>query len=115
MQMAKDSNYVVLHSGFVRWTHWAWAIGIVLLIGSGFEVYNHEPLFDFYFPQYLIIGNGENTNRLHNDDGLAAALMVHFFAMWLLFLSLVVYVTYGFVSGHFRKEFLPIWPRQIIG
>ena len=113
--MPQDDNTVVLHSGFVRWTHWTWAVGIILLIGSGFQIYNHEPLFGFYFPEYLIIGNGADSFRVHNDDGLAGALMVHFFAMWLLFLSLVVYLAYGLISGHFRRKFLPIWPRQVLG
>ena len=40
-------------------------------------------------------GSYEDTNKLHNDFGLAAALLWHFAAMWLLFASLIVFVVYG--------------------
>ncbi len=33
--------------------------------------------------------------------------------MWLLVLNGIVYVTYGIVSGHFRRKLLPITPRAI--
>jgi thiosulfate reductase cytochrome b subunit len=52
---------------------------------------------------------------VHNDFGLAAGLLWHFAAMWLLFGSFVVFVVYGFVSGHFRRKYLPISPREIFG
>jgi len=113
--MRSGDDYVILHPAVIRVCHWIWAAGILLLIGSGFQIYNQEPLFDFYFPSYLIIGNGDESVAVHNDIGLAAALLVHFFAMWLLFTSLSVYVAYGLVKGHFRRKFLPIWPKQVIG
>src|SRR6266705_744782 len=109
-------GYVVLHTGMVRLTHWVWALGIVILIGSGWRIYNQEPLFDFTFPIWATIG-GEpmEANRLHNDFGLAGALLWHFAGMWLLFLSLAAYLIYGLLTGHFRRKFLPIWPRQVLG
>jgi thiosulfate reductase cytochrome b subunit len=51
---------------------------------------------------------------LHNDWGTAGALLWHFFAMWLLFLSVLVYVAYGLATGHFARKFLPIRPRAVI-
>ena len=62
---------------------------------SGMRIYNQEPVFenDWYFPLWMTLGGSyADTNKLHNDFGLAAALLWHFFAMWLLFLSLVVFV-----------------------
>jgi thiosulfate reductase cytochrome b subunit len=102
----------------VRIAHWTWALGIFILIGSGWKIYNQEPLFGFTFPEWLTIGLGaseEASERLHNDDGTASALLWHFFAMWLLFLSVTVYVVHSALSGHFRRAFTPIWPSQVIG
>ena len=42
------------------------------------------------------------------EDGLANALAWHFGAMWLLVGSFLVYVVYGFASGHFQRDFLPV-------
>src|SRR5262245_22653042 len=61
---------VLLHPAIVRLTHWTWALGILLLIGSGWRIYNSEPVFDFYFPTWMTLGGSdEATNRLHNDFG----------------------------------------------
>src|SRR5262245_41431291 len=109
-------GYVILHPRAVRYAHWTWALGIIILIGSGWQIYNQEPLFGFRFPTWLTIGYGsyEGAERVHNDDGLAGALLWHFFAMWLLFISLVVYLIYGILSGHLRRAFTPIWPRPVL-
>ena len=116
--MANHSNddETVLHPLIVRITHWAWALGVIILIGSGLRIYNQEPLFEFIsFPIWMTLGGSiEATNRLHNDVGLAAALLWHFAAMWLLFASLPVFIIYGFVSGHFRWKYLPITPQEVL-
>jgi thiosulfate reductase cytochrome b subunit len=114
--MNTQSDTVILHPRVVRYAHWCWALGIIILIGSGWQIYNQEPLFGFEFPSWATIGLGtyDGAERVHNDIGLAGALLWHFTAMWLLFISLVVYVIYGFLTGHFRRHFTPIWPRQIL-
>lgn len=111
MQSDKDA---VLHPLIVRITHWTWALGVLVLIGSGLRIYESDPLFDFYFPVWLTLGGSyEDANRLHNDFGLAGALLLHFAAMWLLFASLLAFVVYGFASGHFRRKYLPITGREV--
>jgi thiosulfate reductase cytochrome b subunit len=113
--MPPSDDTVILHTRLVRITHWTWAVGVLLLIGSGWRIYNSEPVFDFYFPTWMTLGGSdEATNAVHNDFGLAAGLLWHFAAMWLLFASLVVFVVHGFVSGHFRRKYLPIRPREIL-
>ena len=111
------SDKVILHPLIVRLTHWTWALGVILLIMSGLRIFNQEPVFtsyEFYFPVWLTLGGSyEDTNRVHNDFGLAAALLWHFAAMWLLFVSFIVFLVYGFVSGHFRRKYLPITPREV--
>jgi thiosulfate reductase cytochrome b subunit len=110
-------DYVILHPRVVRYAHWCWALGVIILIGSGWQIYNQEPIFpSFTFPTWATIGLGswEGAERVHNDIGLAGALLWHFAAMWLLFISITVYVIYGIVSGHFHRKFLPVWPSQVL-
>ncbi len=112
------NDKVLLHPAIVRITHWTWALGVILLVMSGMRIFNQEPVFssyEFYFPVWLTLGGSyEDTNRLHNDFGLAAALLWHFAAMWLLFVSLIVFLVYGFASGHFRRKYWPVTLREIL-
>jgi thiosulfate reductase cytochrome b subunit len=112
MQNDKDT---VLHPAIVRFTHWTWALGVLILIGSGLRIYESDPVFESVaFPVWITLGGSyEDTNKLHNDFGLAAALLWHFAAMWLLFAGLVIFVIYGFVSGHFRRKYVPITVQEV--
>lgn len=104
----------LVHPLVVRLTHWTWALGVLLLIGSGLRIYESDPLFDFYFPVWMTLGGSyEDANRLHNDFGLAGALLWHFAAMWLLIGSLLVFLVWGFVTGHFRRKYLPVTPAEV--
>ena len=104
----------VLHPLVVRITHWLNAIAIIVMIGSGWRIYNWDPLFGFEFPVWMTFGGWpEVSQHWHNEEGLAGALQWHFAAMWLLFVSLLAYLAYGLISGHFRRALLPIWPREI--
>jgi thiosulfate reductase cytochrome b subunit len=105
---------VVLHPLVVRITHWLNAVAIFIMIGSGWRIYDWDPLFGFQFPVWMTFGGWpEVSQHWHNEEGLAGALQWHFAAMWLLFVNFLVYLVYGLVSGHFRRAFLPIRPRQI--
>lgn len=105
----------LLHPLVVRVTHWTWALGVLVLIGSGLRIYESDPVFDFTFPVWMTLGGSyEDANRLHNDFGLAGALLWHFAAMWLLFASLLVFVVWAFASGHFRRKYLPVTPQEVV-
>ncbi len=105
----------VLHPLIVRITHWVNALAIIVMIGSGWRIYDQEPLFGFSFPIWMTLGGRpEISQHWHNEEGLAGALQWHFAAMWLLFASLTVYLVYGLVSGHFRRSLLPIRPRAVM-
>jgi thiosulfate reductase cytochrome b subunit len=104
----------VIHPVVVRVTHWLNAIAIIVMIGSGWRIYNQEPLFRFEFPVWMTLGGEPRISQhWHNEEGLAGALQWHFAAMWLLVINLLVYLAYGLISGHFRRTFLPIRPREI--
>ncbi len=94
---------VVIHPVWVRVTHWINAVAILILMSSGWEIFNASPLFDFTFPRSIALGNW-----------LAGALRWHFAAMWVLVANGIVYVTLGFATGQFRRKLLPIRPSQII-
>jgi thiosulfate reductase cytochrome b subunit len=105
----------VLHPSVVRLTHWLWAAAVITLLMSGLRIYNSEPIFDFYFPVWMTLGGSlESANKLHNDFGLAGALLWHFAAMWLLLIALPVFLVYGIAKGHFRMKYWPVTPAQVI-
>jgi thiosulfate reductase cytochrome b subunit len=105
----------VLHPLLVRITHWLNAIAIFVMIGSGWRIYNQEPLFGFQFPVWMTLGGQpEISQHWHNEEGLAGALQWHFGAMWVLFVNLIVYLAYGLISGHFRRSLLPLRPQEVM-
>src|SRR3981189_1036008 len=93
----------LVHPLVVRVTHWINVVPVLLMIASGWPIYNADPIFDFSFPDELTLGGW-----------LAGALQWHFAAMWLLALNGVVYVCYGIISGHFRRKLLPLSPRAVL-
>jgi len=102
---------VQLHPLSRRIMHWVNALAIVVMIMSGWRIYNYYPALPlhFGFPYYLTLGGDFTvTEAISNDDGLVNALYWHFAAMWVLVLNFLAYVIVGIVSGHFRRDFLPI-------
>ncbi|HXT80770.1 MAG TPA: cytochrome b/b6 domain-containing protein [Acetobacteraceae bacterium] len=96
-----------------RVTHWLMALSILIMIGSGWRIYNASPLFDFTFPDQLTLGGDVDAAlALHNDPGVASAIAWHFAAMWILVASYLGFVLWGVLSGHFRRDFLPVTPRS---
>jgi thiosulfate reductase cytochrome b subunit len=94
-----------------RISHWLMALSIVILIGSGWRIYNPSPIFGFTFPEAFTLGGAvEDALALHNDPGVASAIAWHFAAMWLLALSYFGFMLCSLVSGHFRRDFLPVGP-----
>src|SRR5437588_8921641 len=78
---AKQERWIAVHPLMVRITHWINVIAVLLMIASGWRIYNADPIFDFSFPDELTLGGW-----------LAGALQWHFAAMWLLVLNGLVYV-----------------------
>jgi thiosulfate reductase cytochrome b subunit len=106
-----------LHPLSRRIMHWVNALAILVMIGSGWRIYDYYPALsiDFGFPYYLTLGGDLSLSEaLNNEDGLANALAWHFGAMWVLVLNLLAYLVVGFASGHFRRDFLPITPRSFL-
>ena len=93
----------VIQPAWVRTLHWINAFATVLMIMSGWQIYNASPLFSFTFSHSITIGGW-----------LGGALQWHFAAMWLLMVNGLVYLVLGFATGRFRKKLLPITPSGVI-
>jgi thiosulfate reductase cytochrome b subunit len=92
-------TYRKIHPLVVRVTHWVNAFAILIMVASGWRIYNASPLFEFRFPAGATLGGW-----------LAGALQWHFAAMWLLAINGLVYLAYGIASGHIRRKLLPLNP-----
>jgi thiosulfate reductase cytochrome b subunit len=106
---------VKIHPGVVRGTHWINAVAMVIMIGSGWRIWNSDPIFDFSFPVAITIGGDPAMSQdVHNELGLAGALQWHFAGMWLLVVNGLVYFAYGIWSGHFRHSLFPLTPAAFL-
>ena len=101
--MPADQRSMLIHPLVVRITHWVNVVAVLIMITSGWAIYNASPLFGFSFPDGITLGGW-----------LAGALLWHFAGMWLFALNGVVYLLYGIFSGHFRRKLLPISPRAVL-
>lgn len=93
----------VIQPAWVRTAHWINAVAMILMIMSGWQIYNASPLFAFKFAKSITLG-----------DWLGGALLWHFAAMWLLMVNGLVYLALGFATGRFRNKLLPITPEGVI-
>jgi len=103
---------VQTHSIVTRLAHWTMALAMLIMIGSGWRIYDSEPIFEFlHFPYWATLGGDVGAALARNNDpGVAGALLWHFAAMWLLAFSYFVFMAWGLFTGHFRKDFLPVGP-----
>jgi thiosulfate reductase cytochrome b subunit len=92
-----------IHPAWVRVTHWINALAMLVMIGSGWQIYNASPLFPFVFPPAITLGGW-----------LAGALLWHFAAMWLLAVNGLIYVVLGLLTGRFRRKLVPIRPGEVL-
>lgn len=93
-----------LHPLPLRIMHWINALAMIIMIGSGWKIYNDEVLFGWlHFPEWITIGGGPE-----------GALQWHFAAMWLLMVNGLFYLGYGIATGRFRRKLFPIRPRELI-
>jgi thiosulfate reductase cytochrome b subunit len=109
------ASQVIVHPLTVRITHWLNALAMLIMIASGWRIYNSDPILPFYFPVELTLGGSyDGSVDTHNEDGLAGALQWHFAGMWLLAINGMVYLAYGVASGHFRRALFPVGPSAVL-
>ncbi len=99
--MTEDTKPI--HPAWLRVTHWLNAVAVVILVMSGWRIYNASPLFDFQFAKAITLGGW-----------LAGALQWHFAAMWLLAANGLIYLLLNAGTGRLWTQFFPLSPRAIL-
>jgi len=94
---AKGGRTAAIHPLWLRATHWLNAIAVVLMVTSGWRIYNASPVFGMRFPGEMTLGGW-----------LGGALQWHFAGMWLLAFNGLVYLALNVSSGRFARKFFPV-------
>jgi thiosulfate reductase cytochrome b subunit len=95
---SNDRQPALLHPLAVRIMHWVNAVAMLVMIASGWAIYNDEVIFGWlHFPNWMTLG-----------DGPEGALQWHFLAMWVLGINGLAYLAYGLATGRFRRLLLPV-------
>ncbi|MHC8338772.1 cytochrome b/b6 domain-containing protein [Pseudomonas sp. HLT2-19-2] len=103
MSQLPASPTVSTHPRWLRLTHWLNALAVLVMVTSGWRIYNASPLYDFSFPKTITLGGW-----------LGGALQWHFAAMWLLAVNGLVYLIINLVSGRLKRRFFPVSPNGVL-
>jgi thiosulfate reductase cytochrome b subunit len=97
------SQTEVVHPAWLRATHWLNALAVVVLMMSGWRIYNATAFLGFAFPKGITLGGW-----------LGGALQWHFAAMWLLAGNGLLYLGFNLASGRLWHRFFPLSPRALL-
>ncbi|CAB4048040.1 cytochrome b/b6 domain-containing protein [Paraburkholderia phenoliruptrix] len=87
-----------IQPAWVRISHWVNALAVMLMVTSGWQIYNASPIFaGWRFPAAITLGGW-----------LGGALQWHFAVMWMLVANFAVYVALNLASGRFQRKLLPV-------
>ena len=92
----------VVHPAWLRLTHWINVVAVVLMVMSGWRIFNASPIWDFRIPETITLGGW-----------LGGALLWHFAAMWLLAINGLVYLLLNLGTGRFKAKFFPLSPARL--
>lgn len=94
---------MTIHPLWLRLTHWLNVLAVIVMVTSGWRIYNAAPFFDFTFPKNITLGGW-----------LGGALLWHFAAMWLLVVNGLTYLVLNLSTGRLLKKFFPLSPRTLV-
>lgn len=77
--------------------HWLNALAVIVLMMSGWRIYNATTFLGFAIPRNFTLGGW-----------LGGALQWHFAAMWLLGVNGCLYLALNLASGRLRHKFFPL-------
>lgn len=93
-----------IHPLWLRVTHWLNAFAALIMMFSGWRIYDASPVFrGIVIPPSITLGGW-----------LGGALQWHFAAMWLLVFNGIVYLALNLASGRFVAKFFPLSPRAVL-
>lgn len=98
-----SNENLVVHPPWLRVTHWLNVVAVVILVMSGWRIYDASPFFPFAIPKEITLGGW-----------LGGAIQWHFAAMWLLAVNGMIYLFFNIFSGRLRRKFFPLSPSAIV-
>lgn len=98
-----NTSRQIIHPGWLRAMHWLNALAVVVLMMSGWRIYNATAFLGFAIPKDLTLGGW-----------LGGALQWHFAAMWLLFFNGLLYLAFNIVTRRLFHKFFPLSPRALV-
>lgn len=93
----------VIHPRWLRMTHWLNVVAVVILVTSGWRIYDASPFLGFMIPKDITLGGW-----------LGGAIQWHFAAMWLLAVNGLIYLFFNIFSGRLKAKFFPLSRRAIV-
>jgi len=114
-----STSYILRHPALVRVTHWIITLCFFALLVSGIEIVISHPrfywgengndltptLFKLPIPSSRALVPTGYGYVLPDQNGWSRYL--HFQAAWIVVLTGLLYMVFGFLTGHFRKNLLP--------
>ena len=91
------------HPRWLRLTHWLNALAVLVMVTSGWRIYNASPIYEFTFPKSITLGGW-----------LGGALQWHFAAMWFLAINGLIYLAFNLFSGRLKRRFFPVSPKGVL-
>lgn len=98
-----STEFSIIHPVWLRLTHWLNVVAVVILVMSGWRIYDASPFFAFSIPKEMTLGGW-----------LGGAIQWHFAAMWLLVANGLLYLLLNVCSGRLRRKFFPLSPRAVL-
>ena len=92
----------VIHPVWLRITHWLNVLAVLVMVTSGWRIYNASRIWNFTFPNEVTLGGW-----------LGGALQWHFAGMWLLGVNGLLYLATNIVSGRAAAKFFPLSPKAV--
>jgi thiosulfate reductase cytochrome b subunit len=91
-------SHSTIQPAWVRITHWINALAVILMVMSGWQIYDASPIFPgLRFPSIITLGGW-----------LGGALLWHFAIMWVLAANFLIYLGLNLASGRLRRKLLSI-------
>jgi thiosulfate reductase cytochrome b subunit len=99
----RAETFAVIHPVWLRIIHWLNVLAVILMVTSGWRIYNAAPFWPISFPNDWTLGGW-----------LGGALQWHFAGMWILVINGLLYVSLNLGTGRYRRKFLPLTPSVVL-
>ena len=98
-----EPTKTLIHPVWLRMMHWLNALAVIVLIMSGWQIYNATAFLGFAIPKNITLGGW-----------LGGALQWHFAAMWVLIFNGLLYFGFNLFSGRLLRKFFPLSIKGLI-